>query len=387
VAAEPLGKVLLVDDEPTVLRGMARQLSSAGYVVETCADGAAAAELVKHGAFDVVISDIAMPGLDGIQLLRAVRAEDLDLPVILVTGAPAVQSAIDALEYGAFKYLVKPVAAEHLLKSVARAEQMYRLAQTKREALNLLGTGVGEADRAGLEASFERALASLWIAFQPIVRAGDRSIFGYEALLRSTEPSLPHPGAVLDAAERLNGLARLGRTVRERAAKPMLESSNGDILFVNLHPEDLLDPQLLDAGSALGSMAARVVLEITERSSLERVSDVRTRVKALRDLGFRIAVDDLGAGYAGLTSFAHLEPEIVKLDMTLVRDVSSSVTRQKLIRSMASVCKDMGSLVVAEGVETTAERDCVIDLGCDLLQGYLLAKPGPPFPAIDWPPS
>jgi EAL domain-containing protein (putative c-di-GMP-specific phosphodiesterase class I) len=63
------------------------------------------------------------------------------------------------------------------------------------------------------------------------------------------------------------------------------------------------------------------------------------------------------------------------------------VTRQKLIRSMASVCKDMGSLVVAEGVETTAERDCVIDLGCDLLQGYLLAKPGPPFPAIAWPPS
>jgi EAL domain-containing protein (putative c-di-GMP-specific phosphodiesterase class I) len=112
------------------------------------------------------------------------------------------------------------------------------------------------------------------------------------------------------------------------------------------------------------------------------VKDVRARIAALREIGFRIAVDDLGAGYAGLTSFALLEPEIVKLDMTLVRDVHQSATKRKLIRSMAELCKDMGMLVVAEGVETVEERDCLVELGCDLLQGYYFAKPGKPFPEI-----
>jgi EAL domain-containing protein (putative c-di-GMP-specific phosphodiesterase class I) len=126
------------------------------------------------------------------------------------------------------------------------------------------------------------------------------------------------------------------------------------------------------------------VLEITERSSLDEVKDARVRVAALREMGFRIAVDDMGAGYAGLTSFALLEPEIVKLDMSLVRDVHRNVTKQKVIRSMSSLSKDMGMLVVAEGVETADERDALIELGCDLLQGYFFARPGKGFPPVSW---
>jgi EAL domain-containing protein (putative c-di-GMP-specific phosphodiesterase class I) len=129
-----------------------------------------------------------------------------------------------------------------------------------------------------------------------------------------------------------------------------------------------------------------VVLEITERSSLDTVADLRSKVARLREMGFRIAVDDLGAGYAGLTSFALLEPEIVKLDMTLIRGVHQSRTRQKLIRSMTALCKDMGMLVVGEGVETLEERETLRELGCDLLQGYLFAKPGAAFPDVNWQP-
>lgn len=92
----------------------------------------------------------------------------------------------------------------------------------------------------------------------------------------------------------------------------------------------------------------------------------------------------LGAGYAGLTSFVSLEPELVKLDMSLVRDADKSSTKRKLIRSMATLCRDLGITVVAEGVETVAERDVVMELGCELLQGYLLAKPGKPFPDFTW---
>ncbi len=102
----------------------------------------------------------------------------------------------------------------------------------------------------------------------------------------------------------------------------------------------------------------------------------------LRYHGFRIAIDDLGAGYAGLSSFVALAPEIVKLDMSLVREVHRLEIRQRLIESMASLCSEMGMRVVAEGVEAAEESECVRRLGCDLVQGYRFAKPGPPFPAV-----
>jgi EAL domain-containing protein (putative c-di-GMP-specific phosphodiesterase class I) len=114
------------------------------------------------------------------------------------------------------------------------------------------------------------------------------------------------------------------------------------------------------------------------------VKDLRARIATLREMGFRIAVDDLGAGYAGLTSFALLEPEIVKLDMSLVRDVHLNSTKQKLVRSMTALARDMGMMVVGEGVETMEERQALEALGCDLLQGYLFAKPSKPFPTVTW---
>jgi EAL domain-containing protein (putative c-di-GMP-specific phosphodiesterase class I) len=382
--SNPEPRVLVVDDDPVVTRSLARVLRGAGFEVETADSGAAAIEHVRRSTFDVVVSDITMPEMDGIELLRAIRAHDLDLPVLLLTGAPALESAIGAVEYGAFKYLTKPAADDELISNVGRASQLHRLARTKREAMSLAGEGHAPADRAGLEASFESALSSLWMAFQPIVRASEGDIHGYEALLRSNEPALPHPGAVLDAAERLSALDRLGRIVRERAATPMLGADPLALLFVNLHPNDLLDDSLYDTASPIGRLATRTILEITERATLASVPGVRERVAHLRRLGYRIAIDDLGAGYAGLTSFTQLEPDVVKLDMSLVRDVDKNVVKRRVVRSMVSLCRDMGMLVVAEGVETKAECDVLVGLGCDLLQGYLFAKPGRPFPSISW---
>ncbi|HEX3773975.1 MAG TPA: EAL domain-containing protein [Polyangiaceae bacterium] len=375
--------VLVVDDDPDVLRGVCRLLRSQGYSVTSTGNGAEAARLVHGRSFDVIVSDIKMPGMDGIQLLREVRERDLHVPVVLVTGEPAVSTAVMALEYGAFHYLTKPVDTEALGRIVAKAVSMHRMARVKQQAAELLGhAGALGADRAGLEASFDRAMQSLWMAYHPIVDFRRKLVYGYEALLRSNEPSLPHPGAVLDAATRLGRLDALGRSIRDLAAAPMVDSS--EILFVNLHVTDLVDPWLSEPEAPLSKIANRVVLEITERSSLDEVKDVRARVALLREMGFRIAVDDLGAGYAGLTSFTLLEPEIVKLDMSLVRDVHKNSTKQKVIRSMTSLSQDMGMTVVAEGVETVEERDTLIELDCDLLQGFLFARPSKPFAEVKW---
>ncbi len=384
-ASQSRARVLLVDDDEVLARSYARMLSQEGYDVEMRFDGEAAVEAVRRDAYDVVLSDIDMPRLGGLALLERIRAYDLDIPVVLITGAPSLETAIAAIEHGALRYVPKPVDAARLRAITADAVRLHRLARAKRQALDLAGGAdrlVG--DRAGLIASFGGALRTLWMAYQPIVSWSRRAVFGYEALLRSREPALPHPMAILDAAERLDRLHELGRAIRVRAAQPSEPVGDGAMLFVNLHTQDLLDEDLFDPTSKLAAIAGRVVLEITERSSLHAIRDVQARIARLRAMGFRIAVDDLGAGYAGLTSFAQLEPEVVKLDMSLVRGINAQPTKKTLVRTMIAMCRELGMQVVAEGIETPEERDTIVEAGCDLLQGYLFAKPGPAFPSVSF---
>ncbi|HTA89363.1 MAG TPA: EAL domain-containing protein [Polyangiaceae bacterium] len=377
-------RVLLVDDDPKLLAATQRVLEGAGHHVVPCESGDAALAVLGAGAFDVMVSDVQMPGMTGLKLLRAVREHDLELPVVLMTGAPGMQSAVDAIEYGAFRYLIKPVPAAELRAVVSRAAAIGQVARSRREYVEEFASGrfrIG--DRAGADAVLDRAIASLWTAYQPIVRAADSSIFAYEALLRVEEPLLPHPGAILAAAERAARIHDVGRAVRDSVVIGSRTAKDDWLLFVNLHPEDLMDETLFLPDTPFTAIAKRVVLEVTERASLDHISELASRVTALRALGFQIALDDLGAGYAGLTSFAQLEPEFVKLDMSLIRDVDKSSTKRKVIRSMVCLCQDMGKCIIAEGIERVEERDVLIELGCDLLQGYLFAKPGRPFPSVN----
>jgi EAL domain-containing protein (putative c-di-GMP-specific phosphodiesterase class I)/ActR/RegA family two-component response regulator len=379
-----MGHVLVVDDEGTLLGLYLRVLKEAGFAVEGAEDGARAAALLRERTFDVIVSDISMPGMDGLTLLKTVRERDLDVPVILMTGSPAVETAVQAVELGAMRYLVKPFSLDLLVTVVGQAQRIHRIAKLRRQAVELVGTGNRQlGDRTALETSFERAMGSLWMAYQPIVSCARREIHAFEALLRSGEPTLPTPGSLLEAAERLGRLEPLGRAIRDRVAASV-GAAPSKAVFVNLHTSDLLDEALYSPTAPLSKVAAKVVLEITERASLDEVVDVRTRVASLRKLGFRLAVDDLGAGYAGLTCFAQIEPEVVKFDMSLIRDLASSATRQKLIRSMTGLFKEMNITSVAEGVETAAERDAVLESGCDFIQGYLFSKPGREFPTVAW---
>ena len=374
--------VLVVDDEAPICRALDRVLRAAGFAVTTATDPMVALDAIMREPFDVVLSDVLMPKMRGVDLLRVLRAYDLDVPVILMTGNPTVETAVEAVQLGALQYLPKPVPNDVVVAAVERASRLHQIAVMKREAMKLLGRAEADADaKASREASFDRALETMWMAFQPVVDAHGR-VFGYEALLRSKEPSLPHPRAVLDAADELERHEDLGRRVRLLSAEAFAAAPAGATLFVNLHVRDLLDKQLYENDSPLGRIADRVVLEITERAAMETVKDVGARVAVLRYHGFRVAVDDLGAGYAGLASFAALEPDIVKLDMSLVRNAHESLVRRRLVESMTTLCKAMKITVVAEGVECAEERACMIEAGCDLLQGYCFAKPGPAFPRV-----
>ena len=383
------GTVLIVDDEANITAVYARQLRKSGMTVEVATDAVAAAELCRSHTFDVLVSDVTMPRMTGLELLRSVREHDLDLPVVLMTGGPDVKDAIKAMEYGAFRYLAKPVPLAELTDVVTRAARLHQMARVRREAMELARDGRHQiSDRAGLESRFASALEKLWMAYQPIVSWSSRCVFAHEALVRTEESTLRRPDDLLDAAERLGRLHDLGRTIRARAAQTLRDFPTLDgLLFVNLHTEDLADEDLFSPSAPLSVFASRVVLEITERAALDRIDEPMLRMKRLRAMGYRIAVDDLGAGYAGLTSFAQLEPEIVKVDMSLVRGIHLSQTKQKLIRSIVELCRDLKIQIVAEGIETVEERNALIRLGGDLCQGYLFAKPERPFPRVSFGPQ
>jgi len=367
--------LLVVDDEALLGELFAMILGAAGWQVDAARSGDEALDLLGGRHYDVVLSDIDMPGMNVRQLLQAVRTRDLDLPVVLVTGHPQVESAAQALEQGALRYLLKPVAPDTLIEAVARAARLHRVAGLKRQMLAQLGADDRPlADQAGLQASFESGLRSLRLVYQPIVSAADGAVYGYEALVRTSEAGWRHPGVPFDVAERLDRVHDLGRVVRLNAAE-LLDRSGIPVAFVNVHPLELSDDALLLPDAPLSRHARSVVLEITERQSIEGVPDLHARIKALRALGYRLAIDDLGAGYAGLTTLVILEPDVVKLDMALVRGCDHEPVKHQLIRSMTTLCKELGALVVAEGIETPAERDTVVSLGCDLLQGSLLGRP------------
>jgi EAL domain-containing protein (putative c-di-GMP-specific phosphodiesterase class I) len=373
-------RVLLVDDEPAIARALSRVLGAAGHVVTAAGGGEEAVALLSSSSFDVIISDIRMPGMDGLTLLRAIRSKDLDVPVAFMTGSPALETVIEAMEYGAFRYVLKPVDTKDLLALVERAAQVHKLARVRREAAKAFdGRPIG--DRAGLEACFVSGVEKLWMAMQPVLSWSQRSIYAYEALLRTDEPTLRSPVDFVDAAERLGKTRDLGRAIRRRLAAHMKDLPGDAKVFINLHPHDLVDDELCSSEGSLAPFASRIVLEVTERAALDEVQGLSGGVTRLRELGFSLALDDLGAGYAGLSSFALLEPEIVKVDMSLVRGIHGSPLKQKLFRSFTTLCHELDVEIIAEGVEVAEERDCLAALGGDLFQGYLFAKPGRGFPS------
>ncbi|MGE0869930.1 MAG: EAL domain-containing protein [Kofleriaceae bacterium] len=376
-AKAKLGRVLVVDDDPTLRRLCARVLSSEGWEVVIYDHASHAIEAVRDRGeqYDCIVSDVWMPGVTGFDLVAELRRHDDELPVLLMTGEPSLSGAMKAIDMGAVSYLAKPFDHEALAAAVARAARKHGVARMRRRAESYARFS---EDRALLSKRLDGALSKLWMAFQPIVDVAGRRVYAYEALLRTDEESLRRPDLVIAAAERLDRIHELGRIVRASVAKVATQAPSDALIFVNVHGLELIDEELFSPSAPLTEFASRVVLEITERIGIDAVA-APARVAMLRRLGFRIAVDDLGAGYAALGALATLEPDIVKLDMSLVRDVDTKPKKRSIMSAIATLCRELGSQVVAEGVETRGEQTTCTGVGVNLLQGYVFAKPSREF--------
>ncbi len=383
-AAPTRGTVLVVDDELAVVRVYARALRANGYRVLIANDGETAEVMFRKCGPDVVVTDLCMPGMDGFHLMRAMRKIDPGVPVLMATGDHHDEAAKRAVDGGALMFMVKPVDLRALCQLVAHATQLHRRAAPPRAGVAAAAptrqaTGAAPTRQAtgdgALAARFDSALKKLWIAFQPIVHWTTQVAVGHEALVRSDEPELADPGALFGAAEKLGRTRELGRAIRARVASCMSRAPEDTRMFVNLHSDDLRDDALYGPDDPLRPFAARIVLEVSERDSLTKIASEKPHLDKLRALGFRIAIDDLGAGYAGLGSFAELKPSVVKLDACLVRDINHDPVKQQIVEAVAQLCRNMNVEMVAEGVETDEESHALGLLGCPIQQGFFYAVP------------
>jgi EAL domain-containing protein (putative c-di-GMP-specific phosphodiesterase class I) len=220
----------------------------------------------------------------------------------------------------------------------------------------------------------------LYCAFQPIVDLATGFTFGFESLARSEVPDFPHPGALFAAAIAEGMVGELGRAFRAMSTEVLPNST----LFLNMHPDEFAEPWLVRPDDALTLHDRDVYLEVTESVPLSHYQYCHSVLREIRGRGVKIAVDDLGAGYSNLKYIADLTPEIVKLDRGLVAGLKPGSAQQRLVKSIVSLCREMGARVVAEGIETAAELRAVMDCGVHYGQGYYIARPHREPPRVDW---
>lgn len=218
--------------------------------------------------------------------------------------------------------------------------------------------------------------------FQPIVDVRRAAITGFEALTRPRADSgFSDPGVLFDVAEGSGMLWPLEQVTRRAAFDAAAGWSSGILLFMNCSPQVFADERFADEVQAsvlatTGLSPGRVVLEITERSEQEHIDSLTRQVAALKERGFQIAIDDVGAGTSGLNRIMRLRPHWLKLDRDLIDSIDRDRVKQNLIRFMVHFARLSGVRIIAEGVERAEELATLMDLGIVHAQGYFLGKPG-----------
>ncbi len=250
-----------------------------------------------------------------------------------------------------------------------------------REAANA-SRSIEERERARRVADLRSSLRDrgVYVDYHPIVLADSKEIFGYEALARGVMRSLRSPEVMFDVAAEADLVWELSRLCRARAIEGMDSRLHGnELLFLNVDPHDFSDPAFNENEV---KTPERVVIEITERTAIKDYPKFRERLRAFRERGFRFAVDDAGSGYAGLGSIANLEPDFIKLDISLINAIDTNFIKQNLVATMVKFANDHGAMVIAEGVERAEEFKAVRELGVHLVQGFFLHRPSHgPLPA------
>ncbi len=259
---------------------------------------------------------------------------------------------------------------------MTRAERVIQHAVSEAVFMSLL-------ERQGVDSARHEALAALIAGahvravFHPIIRLADSAVVGHEALTR-----VDFKGA-FESVEDLFAFAEstdLGVDFERLCRRTAIRSANvltlGGQLFLNASARAVLDPDWLSGETpslleAAGLRPSDVVVEVTERLAVAHHEGFEAGLRALKDHGYRVAVDDMGAGYASLQALAAIEPDFLKFDTSLVRDIDRSSIKRSLLDTLRALAEKIRSRVIAEGIEREEERETLVRLGIEFGQGFL----------------
>ena len=378
--------VLVVDDNDANVALLSALLKKQGLAnIATETDSRLVAGRLPQIKPDLVLLDLHMPHLDGLAVLAEIKryAAGSYLPVLVLTADVTSGARNRALEQGARDFLTKPLDHVEVLLRIANLLETRRL-------YSLLRNGSGPEDGSLSDGNPMSAAAprrspnrirqvledkAIIPFYQPVVDLLTGEVAGHEALARFVDP---HPQGIVgwfsEAFE--VGLGTELEWLAVAQALPFLaQSPPSSFLALNMSPAtvQLLQERPLCAPAD----SPRVVIELTEHVPIEDYSAVHRALSELRLQGARLAADDLGSGYAGFRHLIALSPDIIKLDMSLVRGIHRSRPQRALARALIAFAGDVGAMVVAEGIEEVAELEVLRDLEVPWGQGYYLGRPAP----------
>lgn len=226
------------------------------------------------------------------------------------------------------------------------------------------------------------------MAFQPIVNLNTGAIFAHEALVRGSAGE--SAGSLLSKLNK-NNLYSFDQACRITALEWAAKLQVPAMVSINFMPNAVYKAETciratLEAAKRFNFPLQRIIFEVTEQEQVLDVDHLTGILRAYRKQGFMTAIDDFGAGYAGLNLLADFQPDLIKLDMQLIRDIDQDSVRQILVEAALQMCRKLNIRVIAEGIESLGELQALRDMGVELFQGYLLAKPAfEALPAVHLP--
>ncbi len=383
-------RIMVVDDVAANVDVLKRLLSytGAGQVYGYTDPRMALAELAGL-APDLVLLDLHMPGLNGIEFLTQVRrrlAPNQFLPVIVVTADITDDTRREVLAAGAKDFVTKPFDSVEVMLRVGNMLETARLHASMRKRSVTLQAQL-DVERARQldedrlqQVRLERVEAAMHpggvaMVYQPFVSLSDGRIVGAEALARfAGKPPRP-PSLWFTEAEQVGRLGALELHAIDLALAGFRDLPATAFLSVNISAETAASPSFVNL---LGRVpASRLVVELTEHTRIQNFDAVLAALAPFRSRGGRIAIDDAGAGYSGLQQILRLSPDIIKLDIALIKGIDRDPARRALASSLVQFAGEFGATLIAEGIETADELAQLVALGVPWGQGYYLARPGP----------
>lgn len=374
---QPANTVLVVDDDPGFRSALAELLSIDPRlrVVGIAADAHEGAAMVRSLQPSVCLCDVRLPGGGGELVAAEARRFAPETRVVALSAYDDSNTIMGMLRAGAISYIVKGTAGDEVLDSVHRAlrgqASMPAIAATAVGA-ELRGQREQTRDKViSLRRVLDRGLMS--VVFQPIVDLGNREPIAFEALCRfNASPQRPPDEWFADASAHDLGLEFELRAIR-LALDHLDHLPDGCSLHLNASPSVAVQPELAMLLRQGGP--ERLVLEVTEHAHIDDYPALTAALAPIRAAGLRLGVDDAGSGFSSMSHVVNMEPDIIKVDISLVRDIHLNKMRRAMVGALAEFGRQAGPLVVAEGVEVEEERSVLLSLGVTAAQGYLFGRP------------